>query len=152
MTGKTATGVDANPLAETPCTCAKLRRTARRLTQAYDRALKPSGLRLNQYSVLANVSRHGGLSVTDLAELLAMDRTTLTRNLGPLVDRGWIRVAPGPDRRRRAVEITAAGRRVYEAALPLWREAERAFRRRLGREEAAALRQLLDSAAASAHP
>ncbi|MDH3474180.1 MAG: MarR family transcriptional regulator, partial [Rhodospirillales bacterium] len=61
-----------------------LRRTARRLTQAYDQALRPSGLRLTQFSVLANLTRSGGLSITDLAELLAMERTTLTRNLRPL--------------------------------------------------------------------
>jgi DNA-binding MarR family transcriptional regulator len=142
----------ADSLAETPCTCAKLRRTARRLTQAYDRALKPSGLRLTQYSVLANVARRSGLSVTDLAELLAMDRTTLTRNLRPLSARGWVRIAPGPDRRSRAVEITEAGLLVYQEALPLWRDAERAFRRRMGRDEAAALGQLLDTAVASAQP
>ena len=82
--------------AEMPCTCARLRRTARRLTRAYDRALRPSGLRLTQYSVLANVTRAGGLSITELAERLAMDRTTLTRNLRPLEAAGWVRVAPRP--------------------------------------------------------
>ncbi len=139
-------------LAETPCTCAALRRATRRLTQAYDRALRPSGLRLTQYSVLANVARRNGLSITELAAILAMDRTTLTRNLTPLERAGLIRVAPGPDRRRRAVEITVAGRRRYEAAEPLWREAERAFRRSMGKREAAALRQLLDGASASVGP
>ena len=140
-----------NRLPETPCTCAALRRATRRLTQAYDQALKPSGLRLTQYSVLANVARCEGLSITELAAVLAMDRTTLTRNLRPLERGGLIRVAPGPDQRRRAVGITEAGRRRYEAAVPLWREAERAFRRSMGREEAAVLRALLDSASASAH-
>jgi DNA-binding MarR family transcriptional regulator len=138
------------PPAEIHCTCAMLRRTARRLTQAYDQALRPSGLRLTQYSVLANLTRRGGLSITDLAELLAMERTTLTRNLRPLERAGWVRVGPGPDRRSRAVEITPAGRRVFDQALPLWREAERAFRRRLGRDRAAALSQLLDAALTSA--
>jgi DNA-binding MarR family transcriptional regulator len=127
-----------------------LRRTARRLTQAYDQALRPSGLRLTQYSVLANLTRRGGLSITDLAELLAMERTTLTRNLRPLERAGWVRVGPGPDRRSRAVEITPAGRRVFDQALPLWREAERAFRRRLGRDRAAALSRMLDAALTSA--
>jgi DNA-binding MarR family transcriptional regulator len=141
-----------DPRPETPCTCAKLRRTARRLTRAYDRALRPSGLRLTQYSVLANVARRSGLSVTDLAELLAMDRTTLTRNLRPLSQRGWVRVAPGPDRRSRAVEITEPGRLVYQEALPLWRAAEQAFRQRMGQDQAAALGQLLDTAVASAQP
>ena len=144
---------DRSALAETPCTCAALRRTARRLTKAYDRALRPAGLRLTQYSVLANVARAdgegSGLTVTDLARRLAMDRTTLTRNLRPLEVAGWLRVAPGPDRRSRAVEITEEGRRVLEAARPLWQAAERTFRQALGREDAAALRRLLDAAMGS---
>ncbi len=140
-------------LAETPCTCAALRRTARRLTRAYDRALRPAGLRLTQYSVLANLARAEGegrgLTVTDLARRLAMDRTTLTRNLRPLEAAGWLLVAPGPDRRSRAVEITEEGRRVFESAQPLWQAAERTFRQSLGREEAAELRRLLDAAMGS---
>jgi len=138
---------------ETPCTCAALRRAARRLTRAYDRALRPAGLRLTQYSVLANLARAAGegrgLTVTDLARRLAMDRTTLTRNLRPLEAAGWILVAPGPDRRSRAVVLTAEGRRVFEAAQPLWQNAERSFRQRLGREDAAELRRLLDAAMGS---
>ncbi len=149
-----ATGVQAPALSETPCTCAALRRAARRLTRAYDRALRPAGLRLTQYSVLANLARAQGegrgLSVTELARHLAMDRTTLSRNLRPLEAAGWIRVAPGPDRRSRAVDLTAAGRRVFEAAQPLWQAAERSFRRSLGRENAAELRRLLDAAMVSA--
>ena len=128
------------------CTCAVLRRTARRVTQAYDRALRPAGIKLTQYSVLANVLRDGGLSITELAERLAMDRTTLTRNLRPLERAGWVEVGPGPDRRRRAVRITASGRRLFEAAFPLWQAAERGFRRGLGRDTAAELRRLLDVA------
>ena len=142
------TAIDAPP--ETPCTCAALRRTARRLTQAYDEAMRPTGLRLTQYSVLANVARAGGLSVTDLAERLAMDRTTLTRNLQPLERQGLIRIAPGTDRRSRAVEITEQGREAYEAALPRWRAAERQFRRTMSQAEAAELRRLLDRALTSA--
>ena len=140
----------SDPPPETPCTCAALRRTARRLTQAYDEAMRPTGLRLTQYSVLANVARAGGLSVTDLAERLAMDRTTLTRNLQPLERQGLIRIAPGTDRRSRAVEITEQGREAYEAALPRWRAAERKFRRTMSQAEAAELRRLLDRALTSA--
>ena len=128
------------------CTCAVLRRTARRVTQAYDRALRPAGIKLTQYSVLANVLRDGGLSITELAERLAMDRTTLTRNLRPMERAGWIEIGPGADRRSRAVRITAAGRRVFDAAFPLWQAAERGFRRGLGRDTAAELRRLLDRA------
>ncbi len=144
---------EGSAVPETPCTCAALRRTARRLTRAYDRALRPAGLRLTQYSVLANLARAegegSGLTVTDLARRLAMDRTTLTRNLRPLEATGWLLIAAGPDRRSRAIEITDEGRRVFEAAQPLWQAAECAFRQSLGREEAAELRRLLDAAMGS---
>jgi DNA-binding MarR family transcriptional regulator len=140
-------------LPETPCTCAALRRTARRLTQAYDRALRPAGLRLTQYSVLANLARAvaegRALTVTDLARRLAMDRTTLTRNLRPLEAAGWILITAGPDRRSRTVVLTKAGMRSFEAAQPLWQAAERTFRQALGREDAAELRRLLDAAMGS---
>jgi len=121
-----------------------VRRAARRLTRDYDRALKPAGLKLTQYSVLANLVRSGGLSITALAERLAMDRTTLTRNLRPLDKAGWIRVGSGPDSRSRAVDITELGRDTYDRALPLWRQAERSFRRSVGQAESAELRRLVD--------
>jgi DNA-binding MarR family transcriptional regulator len=127
-----------------------IRRTARHLTREYDRVMKPTGLKLTQYSVLANLIRAGGLSITDLAERLAMDRTTLTRNLRPLEKAGWIVVRPGPDRRSRAVHITDLGRDTYEQAQPLWREAERLFRRSVGQAESAEFRRLLDLVLAGA--
>ena len=135
----------AQGASESPCTCAVLRRTARRVTQLYDEALRPSGLRLTQYSVLANVERAGGPTVTELAELLEMDRTTLTRNLKPLAKAGLLLIAPGPDQRSRAVEITPEGEAAVARARPLWQEAERRFRRTMGRETSAELRRLLDS-------
>jgi DNA-binding MarR family transcriptional regulator len=128
-----------------PCTCAMLRRTARRVTRLYDKALRPTGLRLTQYAVLANVARDGGLSVTELAERMEMDRTTLTRNLRPLVRAGWILLATGSDRRQRSVGLTQAGRKIYEQALPLWQATERRLREELGRDDARELRQLLDA-------
>lgn len=141
---------DAASIEGTVCTCAVLRRATRRVTQLYDRALAPAGLRLTQYSVLANVIRAGGPTVTDLADRLIMDRTTLTRTLRPLERSGWIRVAKGPDRRSRAVQVTDAGRRRYEAAVPLWLEAERALRRSMGEDRADALRRLLEDTGVAA--
>jgi len=129
----------------TPCTCAMLRRTARRVTRIYDQALRPAGLRLTQFAVLANIVRDGGLSITELAARLEMERTTLTRNLRPLVRAGWVLVATGSDRRQRSVGLTQTGRKVYEQAFPLWQQAERRLRREIGRDDVQALRRLLDS-------
>ncbi len=123
-----------------------LRRASRRVTQVYDQALKPFGLRLTQYSLLANLLRNEDISITDLAELLDTERTTLTRNLKPLEAAGWLRIKPGPDRRSRAVAITPDGQAVVERAFPAWQQAERTFRAAMGREESAELRQLLGTA------
>ncbi len=134
----------AAPVAS-PCTCSMLRRTARRVTRLYDTALRPVGLCLSQYVVLANVAREGGLSISELAERLGMDRTTLTRNLRPLVRSGWVLIATGSDRRQRSVGLTQAGRRLYAVAHPLWEATEQRLRSTLG-DDAATLRRLLDTA------
>lgn len=132
---------------QTECTCIALREATRQVTQIYDQALREVGLRVTQFSLLSNLERHGGLTISELAERLFMDRTTLTRNLRPLETQGLVRLAPGADRRSRAVELTDAGRDAIAAARPLWQQAERAFRRAMGREEAAELRKLLNQAA-----
>ena len=124
-----------------------LRRTARQVTRSYDLALKPAGLRLAQYSILANLGAAEGLNITLLAERLAMDRTTLTRNLRPLERAGWIARARASDPRVRTLTLTDDGRSTLERARPLWQDAERSFRRRLGREKTEMLRSLLDEAA-----
>jgi DNA-binding MarR family transcriptional regulator len=134
----------------TPCTCHMLRRTARQLTRFYDQALKPAGLSLSQYSVLAHTHHAKSLTITALAELLDVERTTLTRNLQPLVQAGWVDIQDGADKRSRAVHLTDAGTKLYNRARPLWQRAEKEFRHNIGREEAAGLRLLLDDAARAA--
>ena len=104
----------------TPCTCAMLRRTARRATQFYDQLLKPSGLTLSQYSLLANIERVGQPTISELAQRIGMDRTTLSRNLRPAVQAGWIAIVPGRDRRRRRVVLQPEGeQRVAQAPAAL---------------------------------
>ena len=131
------------------CSCASLRRLTRRVTQYYDQALRPSGLRVTQYSILVHIAHGEGLSLTDLASRLDMDRTTLTRNLRPLESEGWIALTEGPNRRSRSVRLTAAGEGRLKLAEPLWRAAEASFRRTVGQEEAAQLRRLVASSMAS---
>lgn len=106
------------------CTCFGLRKAARAVTQMYDQALKPAGLRATQFSLLVAAERSGPRGIGELAELLVMDRTTLTRNLKPLLDRGLLKSVEGADRRRRPVAITAKGRAALARALPHWREAQ----------------------------
>lgn len=102
------------------------------------------GLRVTQYSILANLARTDGLSITELAERLEMERSTLTRNLQPMVRSDWIRVDSGPDNRQRAVVVTSSGKAKFEEAQPRWKQAERELRTTVGKDEVEALRRLLD--------
>ncbi|MHA1536297.1 MAG: MarR family winged helix-turn-helix transcriptional regulator [Alphaproteobacteria bacterium] len=114
------------------CTCANLRMATRAVTQLYSSVLGPSGLRGSQFTLISWLARKGPLSMNELAGFLVTDRTTLTRNLGPLEREGLVEIAPGEDRRVRMVSITEAGRAVYERAKPLWAEAQTAMVERLG--------------------
>jgi DNA-binding MarR family transcriptional regulator len=117
------------------------------MTQHYDAHLAPAGLRLTQFSLLANL-RPGPLTMSALADRMEMDRTTLTRNLKPLADAGFVEVAPGEDARSRIVTLTARGRDSWTAARELWREAQDEVNRALGAEQVAALHATLDESLA----
>ncbi len=115
------------------CTCLSLRKAARAVTQMYDEALRPSGLRATQLSLLFSVEHEGPRGITELAKMLVMDRTTLTRNLKPLLDQKLLEVIDGPDRRQRPIAITAKGRDVLARALPRWQDVQARLALGLGR-------------------
>jgi DNA-binding MarR family transcriptional regulator len=115
------------PLDRAACACAVLRRAARRVTQLYDEALAPAGLRITQYSLLANLDRHGAVAMTELAELLGMDRTTLTRNIGPLQRDGYLSLRATGHGRTKLVTLTERGRRRLRKAFPYWLAAQERF-------------------------
>jgi DNA-binding MarR family transcriptional regulator len=107
---------------DTSCACATLRRAARAVTAAYDAALAPSGLRITQFSILRRLARLGPLPVTRLASEVALDRSTMGRNLNPLERRGLVRIKVGnADQRERIAYLTAAGEAAIAAAVPHWR-------------------------------
>lgn len=116
------------------CTSFNLRKAARTVTQFYDEALKGSGLKSTQFSLLAMAAGVDGAPISRLADELAMDRTTLTRNLKPLADAGWIQVTAGDDKRVRNVTVTGEGEHVLQRAIPLWRRAQTHMIDRLGDE------------------
>jgi DNA-binding MarR family transcriptional regulator len=129
------------------CTCALLRRLNRRVTAIYDRALAPLGLRVTQYSLLSSLRRAPRMTLTELASLLDMDRTTLTRNLKPLIDAGWVDVhTDATDTRARRAQLTAAGAAHLDVARPLWRRAQDEVNDTLGRAQVAQLHALVDAA------
>jgi DNA-binding MarR family transcriptional regulator len=101
------------------CALANLRRAARAVTRMFDEALAPSGLRSTQFTLLATVAAAGIVNVTELAEQLGMDRTTLARNLGPLERDGLLQIATGTDQRVRLVSLSEAGQQKLRNAVPL---------------------------------
>lgn len=130
---------------EEPCICSQLRRTARLISVLYDDALAPAGISVTQYALLARIGRAEGLSRTTLANQLGMDRTTLTRNLGPLERDRLIMSEAGEDRREKLLRLTAEGRKRAAAAKPYWLKAQEQMLRHLGRNRWQSLRELLVS-------
>jgi DNA-binding MarR family transcriptional regulator len=134
--------------AEVACVCATARMAARALTRVYDRALEPAGIRTSQFSILARLFEEGPLSLTHLAGRLAMDRTTLARDLRPLERRGLVSVSVGSDRRVRMAALTPAGRRLVDEVRPRWKEVQRDVRAQLGPDHVARLMGELRAATA----
>ena len=116
----------------TECVCFHLRKTARTITQVYDHALAPTGLRATQFTLLRVISRTGGLPFAALADVLGLERTTLTRNLRPLERDKLVRTFPGADRRVRLVSLTPKGERKLAEAEPVWAATHADITGRLG--------------------
>jgi DNA-binding MarR family transcriptional regulator len=115
-----------------PCVCSTLRMVSRAVTQLYDDILRPSGLRVTQFSILATIARSGEANLRQLAEALAIDQTTLTRSLNLLERDRMIERVPRPDGRIKAMRLTRSGERVLKVARPLWAQAQDKVLRDLG--------------------
>lgn len=138
--------VDALPAPLAPpsgCTHFQLRQLVRRVGLLYDAELAAVGLKTTQYSLLSAVLKLGPLRPGDLARVLQMQPSTLTRNLKPLVEAGWLAVSAGTDGRSRAVAITPAGRALRAQAQRRWRLAQDRLNLILGEQRVAALHALI---------
>ncbi|GHH48400.1 MarR family winged helix-turn-helix transcriptional regulator [[Pseudomonas] boreopolis] len=129
------------PDAPCRCTCFYLRRAARRTSLVYDRELAEAGLSLNEYSILRRAGEPRQLGA--LAEILGMDRSTLSRNLRPMLAAGWIEERRGEDARQKLIATSAAGRRLLKRALPHWQRAQDRIEALYGREDTTALHDAL---------
>jgi DNA-binding MarR family transcriptional regulator len=126
------------------CNCFAVRKAARRLTQAYDAKLAPSGIRSTQYMILAAVQEQDVVSVNELAKIMAMDRTTMGKNLVPLERDGFLKISVSKaDRRGREISLTVGGKALLCRAQPLWKEAHESFQRNHGKHFAETLRKML---------
>jgi DNA-binding MarR family transcriptional regulator len=115
---------ERHQLAPAVCFCNALRQASRALSRLYDEELRGVGLRTTQYSLLRQLSRSGEVRQRDPGGLVTLDETTLTRNLRPLMKRGWVAVRPGQDRHEKRFKISAAGVAKLEEARLAWERAQ----------------------------
>src|ERR1700722_18312554 len=137
----------SSPLPRSAFTCGSLRKASRRISQFYDSALAPAGIKSTQYSILSEVDRgnlEGPVTMCQLAAAMVMDRSTLGHNLKPLERDDLVVLRPSSDdRRKRYVELTKKGRSILQRSRRLWRHAEERFEKIFGKEPAAELRAVL---------
>jgi DNA-binding MarR family transcriptional regulator len=123
-----------NQLPNLPCLCASLRRASRALTQLYDEAVRPLGLRGTQFTVLQALSLAGEVTQGRLGEILAIDSTTLTRTLAVMRNRRWIETRRGRDGRERLLKLSKTGREQLDRASPAWQGVQDRLRSEIGDE------------------
>jgi DNA-binding MarR family transcriptional regulator len=114
-----------------PCLCNALRQASRAVSRLYDEELRGVGLRTTQYSLLCHLSRASEVRQRDLGGLTSLDETTLTRNLRPLIDSGWVAIGTGEDRREKLIRLTEVGAAKLRKARPAWERAQERMRSRL---------------------
>jgi DNA-binding MarR family transcriptional regulator len=116
------------------CVCFNIRKSTRLLTAHYDRVMNPTGLKVTQFSLLMTVMHQDAASVSQLSNILGMDRTTLSRNVRLLEQKGLITVSTGEDRREQRISLTDRGREAIDQAIPFWEEAQAEVVARFGEE------------------
>lgn len=115
-----------------PCLCANFRRASRALTQLYETAIRPLGIRATQLTILQVLTRAGDLPQGKLGEILAMDSTSLTRTLAIMKRHGWIACRRGEDRRERWVCLAPGGKSQLRRVEPAWEKVQAHLRSQLG--------------------
>jgi len=115
-----------------PCLCTGLRQAALAATKFYDGALRSTGLKITMFRLLRRIGEADAPTMTQLADIVQLDRSTLGRNLRVLERLGLVHLSDGEDERTKTIGLTAAGSRKLEAALPLWANAQRRMKKRLG--------------------
>ena len=125
------------------CYCITLRKASRRLTSVYDEALEPVGINLAQFSLLKNVVRRAPISLTELAHLLDLDRSTVGRNARVMMRMGLLAMGQGEDQREQVLSPTERGRELLAEAMPLWVQTQQGIETKIGSENLAQLEKLL---------
>ena len=122
-----------------------MRKSARKITQFYENSLREAGIKPTQFSILAALANTGPIQLTQLADRLVLERTSLTRNLNVLERNTWIDIQPGEeDSRQRVVSLTRNGYKQLDHAIPYWQKAQKAIARDMGQETITGLRRTLN--------
>jgi len=116
-----------------PCVCFNLRKSARAITQVYDNMFRSIGLRVSQLSIINSVNMIGPLTVQELADAIATDRTTIARNIKPLARDGYIKVQTGEDRRSKEIVSTAKGEAIAKKAMSIWQKYNDKITKKMGK-------------------
>ena len=115
-----------------PCLCSSFRRTARALSQVYEEAMRPTGLRITQFTILQALARTGEVKQGRLGEILVMDSTSLTRTLRIMLQQGWIAERRGEDQRERWLKLSKAGEAKLKIATATWEKVQARLQAKLG--------------------
>ena len=134
--------MNTTQIPDLPCICGSLRRTARALTQMYEKDFRPLGLRATQLTILQVLARAGEVSQGQLGEMLAMNSTSLTRTLRIMIREGRVAERRGKDRRERWLRLAESGEKLLERAMPVWEKLQDKVRTQLGAEEWEKLMQI----------
>lgn len=126
-----------------PCNCLNIRRASQALTEVYDEFLAPSNIKIGQFSLLKHINQLEPVSVSDLALIIRLDRTTLVRNLKPLEQSGFVEDISTQGTRNRQLKLTAKGVETYKHAEELWEKAQNFLEEYLGRGNIDVFRTLL---------
>ena len=125
------------------CTNLKLRQLMRRVAQHYDAEVGKTGLKTTQYSLLSYVAKFSPIRPSDLARHMKVEASTLTRNLRPLIDAGWVDLGPGVDGRSRLASVTPSGRQKRQEAQRRWHVAQESLNELLGMRRVVELHTLI---------
>jgi DNA-binding MarR family transcriptional regulator len=146
---KLSAGIDN--IAKT-CIAVRLRSLNRVVTNLYDDALRPLGLKISQMNILVVAAKLGVARPSQVCDLLQLDVSTLSRNLERMRAQGWLEVVPGEDARTQSFRLTTAGKRLLEKAIPAWETAQQEAKKMLGEDAVAALNAAAKRLPASQEP
>lgn len=131
------------PKPSSPCNCMNIRRAARAVSQFYDSVLESGGISLNQFGMLNVIDSMQSPGISELAGEFRVDRTTMNRNLKPLLEKGLICQRQGSDARRKEIVLTESGHSVLQRGMELWMEAQKSLELYLGADELKQLKSTL---------